>query len=131
MKRWHGIHNKIMGSAGKKDDDDRSSSSDNSDSSEGGASSIVLSLKDPTYLHVLHRYFRKLGSRSNPTDPNFTEAQAAEEIFDMFNNKGGKFLKFKNARIGMDGGTIEVDEDEAMDSEYIFYVLYDEMITSC
>jgi len=121
-----------MGSAGKKDDDDRSSSSsDNSDSSEGGASSIVLSLKDPTYLHVLHRYFRKLGSRSNPTDPNFTEAQAAEEIFDMFNNKGGKFLKFKNARIGMDGGTIEVDQDEAMDSEYIFYVLYDEMITSC
>ena len=75
-----------MGSAGKKDDDDRSSSSssDNSDSSEGGASSIVLSLKDPTYLHVLHRYFRKLGSKSNPTDPNFTEAQAAEEIFDHY-----------------------------------------------
>lgn len=98
-----------MGSAEKKDDDGSSSSSD-----------IVLSLKDPTYLHVLHRYFRKLGSKSNPTDPNFTEAQAAEEIFDMFNNKGGKFLKFKNARIGMDGGTIEVDEDEAIDSEYIF-----------
>ena len=125
MKRWHGTYiHKIMGSVGKKDDDDRSSSSsDNSDSSEGGASSIVLSLKDPTYLHVLHRYFRKLGSRSNPTDPNFTEAQAAEEIFDMFNNKGGKFLKFKNARIGMDGGTIEVDEDEAMDSEYILCVV--------
>jgi hypothetical protein len=111
----------------EKDNDDGSTSSKNSNDSNSEAGStqdIVLSLRDPTYLHVMHRYFKKLGSRTNPNNPDFTEAIAAKEVFDMFKNKEGKFLKFKNAR-SCDGGYIEVDDDEAMDSEC------DNLITSC
>jgi hypothetical protein len=86
---------------------------------------IVLSLRDPTYLHVLHQYFKKLGSKTNPNNPDFTEATAAQEVFDMFKNKEGKFLKLKNAR-NFDGGFIEADDDEALDSEYDKL-----LITSC
>ena len=101
----------------EKDDDVRSSSSSGDSAGAGSTNDVVLSLRDPAYLDVLHRYFRKLGSRSNP-NPGFTEADAAKEMFDMFNKKGGKFLKLKNSR-SIDKGYIEVDDEEALDSEYI------------
>jgi len=106
-------------SLGKKDDDNGSASSKTSNTSDSeddstSASDIVLSLRDPTYLHVMQQYFKKLGSRSNPNNPDFTEAIAAKEVFDMFKNKNGKFLKLKNP-YSMEGGLIEVDDDDAMD----------------
>ena len=112
----------------EKDNDDGSTSSKNSNTSDSEYEStkdIVLSLRDPTYLHVLHQYFKKLGSKTNPNNPDFTEATAAQEVFDMFKNKEGKFLKLKNAR-NFDGGFIEADDDEALDSEYDKL-----LITSC
>ncbi|KAL7446120.1 hypothetical protein ACHAXM_010061, partial [Skeletonema potamos] len=62
----------------------------------------------------MHRYFKKLGARTNPNNPDFTEAMAAKEVFEMFKNKEGKFLKLKNPRI-YDDGCIEVDDDEAIE----------------
>jgi len=111
----------------ERDNNDGSTSSKNSNASDSEAGSthdIVLSLRDPTYLHVMHRYFKKLGTRTNPNNPDFTEAMAAKEVFEMFKNKEGKFLKLKNPRI-YDDGCIEVDDDEAMESKY------DNLITSC
>ncbi|KAL7501644.1 hypothetical protein ACHAWT_009456 [Skeletonema menzelii] len=88
--------------------------SDASISDDGSTNGIVLSLRDPTYLCVMHQYFKKLGSRTNPNNPDFTEAMATKEVFDIFKNKHGKFLKLKNAR-SFEGGFIEVDDEDAMD----------------
>ena len=78
---------------------------------------VVLSLRDPAYLRVMHQYFKKLGSRSNP-NPDFTESDATKEVFDMFKKKDGKFLKLSNPR-NYEGGFYEVDDEDALDSEYI------------
>lgn len=105
----------------EKADGDGSNSSKTSDTSdseeEPTTNDAILTLRDPTYLGVLHQYFKKLGPKTSPNDPDFTEAMASKEVFDMFKNKGGKFLKLKNGR-SFEGGYIEVDDDEAMESEY-------------
>ena len=92
---------------------------------EESTNDIVLSLRDPTYLRVMHQYFKKLGSRTNPNNPDFTEAMAAKEVFNIFKNRHGKFLKLKNAH-SFEGGFIEVDDEDAMDSKYE----YDHLIAS-
>jgi len=111
----------------EKDNDDgpnSSKTSNTSDLDEEPTNDVVLTLRDPTYLNVLHQYFKKLGPKTSPNNPDFTEAMAAKEVFDMFKNKGGKFLKLKNGRT-FEGGYIEVDDDEAMDSEYDYLGSFD------
>ena len=95
---------------------DRSSADNSNESSDKSTKDIILSLTDPTYKEVMHKYFKKLGSKTNP-NPHITDAIAAQEVLDMFKNKEGKFLKLKNPR-SVEGGYVEVDDDEALDSEY-------------
>ena len=105
---------------GKNDDGSTSSkNSDSSDSEDESTGDVVLSLKDPTYNHIMHQYFIKLGTKANPNNPEYTDAVAAKEVYDIFKKKDGKFLKYRNPRCAR-SGYVKVNDDDALESKFYF-----------
>ena len=85
----------------------------------------VISLSDPTYRHIMEVYFRKLGPKTTKkkNKSKLTEAEAAEEVFNMFKNKGGRLLKRSNWR-DSNSPVLAIDEAEARQSEYLLIMNY-------
>ena len=75
---------------------------------------IVLSLTDPTYKEVMHKYFKKMGAKVKKVDESkSTEADEAVKALNEFKNIAGKFLKLDNWR-DPNSDYLEVDDDEAL-----------------
>lgn len=78
------------------------------------SSPIILSLLDPTYKEVMHKYFRKMGSKTKVIDETKpTEAEEAVEVLNEFKRLSGKFMKLENWR-DPNSDYVEVDDDEAV-----------------
>jgi 6-pyruvoyl-tetrahydropterin synthase len=84
----------------------------------------ILSLSDPTYRHILEGFFIRLGpkmkgKKTKVNESELTEAEAAEEVFNIFKNKGGRLLKRqKDWREKNASGVVAVDDEEARKSKY-------------
>jgi hypothetical protein len=77
---------------------------------------IILSLSEATYR--LQRLGPKTKRTVAPDRSKLTEAEAAEEVFNMFKNKGGRFCKLdKNWRDTEKRKVIELGEEDALKSE--------------
>ena len=79
----------------------------------------ILSLSDPTYRHILEEFFIRLGPKTKGKKVNeseLTEAEAAEEVFNIFKNKGGRLLKRQSLRNA--SGVVAIDDEEARKSKY-------------
>ena len=84
----------------------------------------ILSLSDPTYRHMLEGFFVRLGPKTKGkkkkvNDSELTEAEAAEEVFNILKNKGGRLLKRqKDWRERNASGGVAIDDEEARKSKY-------------
>ena len=79
-------------------------------------SRIILSLTDPTYKEVMHKYFKKMGPKTKSIDVTKpTEAEEAVEVLNEFKGMAGKgkFMKLENWR-DPSSDYVEVDDDEAV-----------------
>lgn len=75
-------------------------------------SAIILSLTDPTYKEMMHKYFRKMGPKSNKSQ--LSDADEAVEMLKEFKSmSSGKFMKIENWR-DPSSDHVEVDDDEAV-----------------
>ena len=85
----------------------------------------ILSLSDPTYRHILEEFFIRLGPKTKGkkkvNESELTEADAAEEVFNMLKNKGGRLLKRQKAQKGgrlKNDSVVAIDDEEARKSKY-------------
>lgn len=79
----------------------------------------IISLYDPTYRHLLEEFFIRLGPKTKGkkkkvNESELTEAEAAEEVFNILKNKGGRLLK--RQKDGASG--VAIDDEEARKSKY-------------
>ena len=93
---------------------------------------IYLSLNNPYYKSTMHGYFIKLGKRvSGPASEE--EKESVREVFDLFQRGrgrgrgggvgGGTCTFFKCARGGNTPDYYEVDDDTALESKYLVFIL--------
>lgn len=83
----------------------------------------ILSLSDPTYKHILEGFFIRLGpkmkgKKKKVNESELTEAEAAEEVFNIFKNKGGRLLKRQKDWREKNASVVAVDDEEARKSKY-------------
>src|SRR5210317_1276080 len=83
----------------------------------------IISLSDPTYRHILEGFFKRLGPKTKGkkkkvNELELTEAEAAEEVFNIFKNKGGRLLKRQKDWREKNASVVAVDDEEARKSKY-------------
>jgi hypothetical protein len=88
----------------------------------GDLEDSILSLSDPTYRHVLEGFFVRLGPKTKGkkkvNESELTEAEAAEEAFNIFKNKGGRLLKRQKDWREKNASVVAVDDEKARKSKY-------------
>ena len=79
---------------------------------------VIVSLRDTNYRQIMEEYFRKLGAKtSQKKNGRLTEREAAEEVYGKLKKKGDRFVRLMNPH-NLDGGFIEINDEEALKSKY-------------
>lgn len=80
----------------------------------------ILSMSDPTYRHILEGFFKKLGPKTKKkvNKLELTEAEAAEEVFNILKSKGGRLLKRQKDWRERNACGVAIDDEEARKSKY-------------
>ena len=81
---------------------------------------VLVSLRDTSYKEIMEEYFRKLGVKTNQKERGeLTEQMAAREVHEKLKKRGDRFVRLTNPH-NLDGGFIEIDDEEALKSKFRF-----------